>query len=138
MGRPKALLPWRARTLVETVVATLRGVVEDVVVVSSDAFELPALDARIVRDREPGLGPLAGIREGLHALGSGLAFVASTDTPYLSTRFVEALLSFGSAAATARVIRTSVDINAAPVSTSSSRTSGMCRLGMTSVCPGFA
>jgi molybdopterin-guanine dinucleotide biosynthesis protein A len=99
MGRPKALLPWRGCTLVETVVATLRSVVSDVVVVSSDAFELPPLDALVVRDREPGLGPLAGIREGLHALGSGLAFVASTDTPYLSARLVEALLSFGTAVA---------------------------------------
>ena len=99
MGRPKALLPWRDGTLLETVVATLHRVVQDVVVVSSDAFELPPLAARVVRDREPGLGPLAGIREGLHALGSGLAFVASTDAPHLSARFVEAMLSFDRAAA---------------------------------------
>jgi molybdopterin-guanine dinucleotide biosynthesis protein A len=100
MGRPKALLPWRGRTLVETVVATLESLVDEVVVVSSDTFELPPLDAaRVVVDREPGLGPLAGIREGLHAAGSGLAFVASTDSPYLSPRLVEALLSFGRAAA---------------------------------------
>ena len=99
MGRPKALLPWEGVTLVETVVATLRSIVDEVIVVSSDALELPPLDARIVRDREPGLGPLAGIREGLHAVGSGLAFVASTDAPHLSPRFVETLLSFGTAAA---------------------------------------
>lgn len=99
MGRPKALLPWRGRTLVETVVTMLQSVVSDVVVVSSHAFELPPLDARVVRDREPGLGPLAGIREGLHAVGSGLTFVASTDAPYLSARLVEALLSFEGAAA---------------------------------------
>jgi molybdopterin-guanine dinucleotide biosynthesis protein A len=99
MGRPKALLPWRGRTLVETVVATLREVVEQVVVVTSDAFDLPRLDATVVRDREPGKGPLAGIREGLHAVGSGLAFVASTDAPHLSPRFVESMLSFGCAAA---------------------------------------
>lgn len=99
MGRPKALLPWRGRTLVETVVATLREVVPEVVVVSSHALELPRLDATLVHDREPGLGPLAGIREGLHAVGSGLAFVASTDAPYLSPRFVESLLSFERAAA---------------------------------------
>jgi molybdopterin-guanine dinucleotide biosynthesis protein A len=99
MGRPKALLPWRGRTLIETVVATLRSVALDVVVVSSDAFELPPLDARVVRDREPGLGPLAGIREGLHAVGAGLAFVASTDAPHLSPHFVKAMLSFECAAA---------------------------------------
>lgn len=99
MGRPKALLPWRNRTLIETVVATLRSVVEEVVVVSSNTLELPPLDVRIVRDREPGLGPLAGIREGLHAIGSGLTFVASVDTPYLSPRFVTSMLSYGRAIA---------------------------------------
>jgi molybdopterin-guanine dinucleotide biosynthesis protein A len=99
MGRPKALLPWRDRTLVETVVTTLAAVVENVVVVSSDQFELPRLEALVVRDREPGLGPLAGIREGLHAVGSGLAFVASTDTPYLSASFVESMISHGCVAA---------------------------------------
>jgi molybdopterin-guanine dinucleotide biosynthesis protein A len=99
MGRPKALLPWRDRTLVETVVAALRSVVDEVVVVSSYALELPSLDARVVRDREPGLGPLAGIREGLHAVESGLAFVASTDAPHLSPRFVESMFSHGSATA---------------------------------------
>lgn len=99
MGRPKALLPWRGRTLVETVVATLREVVPEVVVVTSDAFDLPRLDATVVRDREPGLGPLAGIREALHALGSGLTFVASTDAPHLSKHFVAAMLGFDRAAA---------------------------------------
>jgi len=99
MGRPKALLPWRGVTLLETIVSTLGSVVEDLVVVSSEDLELPPLDARIVRDREPALGPLSGIREGLHAVGTGLAFVASTDAPYLSTRFIEAMFSFGGPAA---------------------------------------
>lgn len=99
MGRPKALLPWQNRTLVETVVDVLGSVVDDVVVVSSDELELPPLDALVVRDREPRLGPLAGIREGIHAIGSGLAFVASTDAPHLSPRFVASMFSFGRAAA---------------------------------------
>jgi len=99
MGRPKALLPWRGRTLVETVVATLAEVVDDVWVVTSESLDLPPLAARIVSDRQPGLGPLAGIREGLAAVGEGLAFVASTDAPHLSPRLVAAMLSFGGAAA---------------------------------------
>ena len=61
MGRAKALLPWQGRTLVETVVATLREVVREVIVVTSDAFELPRLEATVVRDRESGLGPAGRI-----------------------------------------------------------------------------
>jgi molybdopterin-guanine dinucleotide biosynthesis protein A len=100
MGRPKALLPWRGRTLLESVVDVLREVTDRVVVVSSGAFELPRLaDVEIAEDREPGLGPLGGIREGLHRIGTELAFVATTDAPFLSPRFVRAMLARGRSAA---------------------------------------
>jgi molybdopterin-guanine dinucleotide biosynthesis protein A len=99
MGRAKAWLPWRGRPMVAHVVALLRSVVDEVVVVTSDELELPALDARIVRDREPALGPLAGVREGLSNVEAPLAFVTGTDAPFLTPEFVETLLSFGSAAA---------------------------------------
>ena len=99
MGRAKALLPWRGRTLIEHVVGILREAVNEVVVVASVELELPALDAKLVRDREPKLGPLAGIREGLEAITSDFAFVTSTDAPFLATPFVKAMLSFGVTAA---------------------------------------
>ena len=99
MGRPKALLPWRGRTLIEHVVGILRQVVDEVVVVASAELSLPSLEARVVRDREPRLGPLGGIREGLEAMRGDLAYVTSTDAPFLTPLFVRTLLSFGTAAA---------------------------------------
>ena len=99
MGRAKAWLPWRGRPMVSHVVETLRRVVEEVIVVSSETLELPPLDARVVRDRKPELGPLAGIREGLAEVTSELAFVTGTDAPFLETAFVETMLSFQCAAA---------------------------------------
>ncbi len=102
MGRPKALLPWRGRPMVAHVVDTLRAAVDEIVVVSSNDLDLPPLDATVVRDREPALGPLAGIREGLAAIDSELAFVTGTDAPFLAPAFVRALLAFGGAAAPER------------------------------------
>lgn len=99
MGRPKALLPWRNKTMIEHVTAVLRAIFEDVTVVTSAELDLPPLDARIVRDREPKLGPLGGVREGLEATGAELCYVTSTDAPYLSAAFVQKMLSFGTAAA---------------------------------------
>ncbi len=99
MGRPKALLPWRARTLVEHVVGVLRQAVDDVVVVTSAELALPPLDARVVRDREPKLGPLGGIREGLEASRAELCYVTSVDAPFLTAGFVRKMLSYGGAAA---------------------------------------
>ena len=85
--------------MISHVVSVLRPVVDEVVVVASEDLELPALDARVVRDRKPALGPLAGIREGLENIDSEFAFVTATDAPFLSPAFVNAILSFRCAAA---------------------------------------
>lgn len=99
MGRPKAWLPWRGRPMVAHVVAVLREVVDEVVVVSSAELDPPPLPARVVRDPSYGLGPLAGIAEGLAHVDSELAYVCGTDAPFLRPDFVRAVLSFGAAAA---------------------------------------
>jgi molybdopterin-guanine dinucleotide biosynthesis protein A len=99
MGRDKAWLPWRGQPMIAHVVSILRPIVDEVVVVASAALELPPLDARVVRDREPALGPLAGIREGLEQIRADFAFVTGTDAPFLSPAFVKTLLACGCAAA---------------------------------------
>jgi molybdopterin-guanine dinucleotide biosynthesis protein A len=99
MGRDKAWLPWRGQPMIAHVVSILRPIVDEVVVVASAGLELPPLDARVVRDREPTLGPLAGIREGLEQIRTDFAFVTGTDAPFLSPAFVTKLLSCGYAVA---------------------------------------
>ena len=99
MGRAKAWLPWFGRPLVEHVARILLPVVDEVIVVGSESLELPPLPARVVFDSKPGLGPLVGIREGLAATEAELAFVASTDCPFLSGAFVEEMFAHGCAAA---------------------------------------
>lgn len=99
MGRDKALLPWRGRTLVEEIVSTVSRATEEVLVVTSRDFELPPLEARVIEDREPRLGPLGGIREALEASRAELIFISGTDTPFLTTDFVRHVLSYGVAAA---------------------------------------
>jgi molybdopterin-guanine dinucleotide biosynthesis protein A len=99
MGRAKAWLPWRGQPMIAHVVSVVRPVVDEVVVVASENLELPSLDARVVRDRRPELGPLAGIREGLECMRAELAFVTGTDAPFLTPAFVMSLLSHQCAAA---------------------------------------
>lgn len=81
--------------MVEHVVDRLRPLVSEIVVVKSADLVLPDLPARIVSDRKPGLGPLAGIREGLAAIESDWAFVTSVDAPHLSAEYVNALFAAG-------------------------------------------
>jgi molybdopterin-guanine dinucleotide biosynthesis protein A len=99
MGRPKALLPWRGRTLIEHQVAFLAELFVEVVVVTSAELELPELRAHVVVDRAPGLGPLGGIREVLHAVEAERALVTSTDMPFVDREIVEELLEVGGTAA---------------------------------------
>jgi molybdopterin-guanine dinucleotide biosynthesis protein A len=99
MGRPKAWLPWCGRPVVVHVVDQLRRATDEVVVVCSADLELPPLPVPVVRDRDPGLGPLAGIREGLQHTRAERSYVTSTDAPFLTPEFVRAMLAFEGAAA---------------------------------------
>ena len=99
MGRDKAWLPWAGVPMVSHVVETLRPLVDEVIVVSSMDLTLPPLAATVVRDREPALGPLSGIREGLAKIRSDRAFVTATDAPFLTAAFVNTMLEHEGAAA---------------------------------------
>jgi len=101
MGRPKAWLPWRGRPMAAHVVSVLQEVVDEVVVVRSAELDPPPLpaEARVVRDEWPAQGPLAGLATGLARARSELLFATSTDVPWLTPAFVEAVLAPGRAAA---------------------------------------
>jgi molybdopterin-guanine dinucleotide biosynthesis protein A len=85
--------------MIAHVVSVLRRATDEVWVVGTPGLALPDLDARIVEDREPGLGPLGGIYEGLCHIDAELAYVTGTDAPFLSPEFARCMLAFGKAAA---------------------------------------
>jgi molybdopterin-guanine dinucleotide biosynthesis protein A len=85
MGQPKALLPFGAETLIERIVRRLAEGSNEVVVVSGPHVRLPPLpdEVRVVVDQVPLQGPVAGIRYGLAAARTELAFVCGCDHPFL-------------------------------------------------------
>ena len=85
--------------MVAHMIEGLAAAVDEVWVVSSPSLALPELEAQVVEDREPHLGPLAGIAEGLEAMSAERAFVVSTDAPFLDADFAQELLSRGEAVA---------------------------------------
>jgi len=88
MGTDKAWLrlPSGGPTLIERVGTALRtaGAHEVIVVIGGQEARLPAMDARFVRDAQPGAGPLAGLATGLAAIDTDGALVLACDLPYLS------------------------------------------------------
>ncbi len=99
MGRSKAWLPWRGVPLLRFVVDQLAESVDEMLVVAAPNLDLPPVPARRVDDREPGLGPLAGIREGLASMESDSAYLTGTDSPWLSRELVEQMFRVGGAVA---------------------------------------
>jgi molybdopterin-guanine dinucleotide biosynthesis protein A len=97
MGQPKAALEWHGSTLLRRTVGILaRAAGGPVVVVRAPGQELPELpDGTLVADdpRE-GRGPVQGIAAGLAALRgqADVAFISSTDLPFLHPAFVRRAL----------------------------------------------
>jgi molybdopterin-guanine dinucleotide biosynthesis protein A len=85
MGRPKALLPVGAGTLIEFVVERLAPSFGCVLVAARSEGQVPrSLRDRIVADRHPGAGPLAGIEAGLLASPHEAVVAVACDMPWLS------------------------------------------------------
>jgi molybdopterin-guanine dinucleotide biosynthesis protein A len=97
MGVPKAGLEWHGSTLLYRVTGLLlRAVGGPVTVVRAPGQELPGLPAgvEVVADPIEGLGPMQGIATGLVAVAdrAEVAFVCSTDLPFLHPAFVARVL----------------------------------------------
>jgi molybdopterin-guanine dinucleotide biosynthesis protein A len=97
MGTPKAALEWHGSTLLRRTAGILSRVTDGpVVVVRAPGQALPALppQVEVVADPAEGLGPVQGIAAGLAALSgrADIAFVSSTDMPFLHPAFVRRVL----------------------------------------------
>jgi molybdopterin-guanine dinucleotide biosynthesis protein A len=97
MGRPKAALEWHGSTLLRrTAQIMARATSGPVVVVRAAGQDLPELPDGVLVADDPreGRGPLQGIAAGLAALTgrADLAFVSSTDLPFLHPAFIRRVL----------------------------------------------
>jgi molybdenum cofactor guanylyltransferase len=97
MGTPKAALEWHGSTLLRRTAAIVARATEGpVVVVRAPGQDLPALPpgTEVVDDPREGLGPVQGLAAGLAALAgrAEIAFVSSTDMPFLHPAFVRRVL----------------------------------------------
>lgn len=93
MGRDKAFMPFRGRPVVETVIAVLEKVFEEIIVVTDRPGLYGHLRVRGVRDVFPRAGPLGGIHTGLVASTTHSNFVAACDMPFLHAGFIRHMLA---------------------------------------------
>src|ERR1700750_635188 len=98
MGAPKAALEWHGSTLLRRTVGIMaRATSGPVVVVRATGQDLPELPegTLVADDPREGKGPVQGIAAGLAALSgrADVAFVSSTDMPFLHPAFIRRVLS---------------------------------------------
>lgn len=94
MGRAKALLPVGSTTLIEYLAERLAPGFDEVLVAARDREQVPAgLRDRVVLDRHPGQGPLAGIEAGLAAARREVVFALACDIPNLTSETAERLVA---------------------------------------------
>ena len=93
MGTPKALLLFDGEPLIVHVVATLRPLFDEVVIVAAPGQDLPSMPVTLVRDDVAYQGPVGGIYYGLRAGGGDVSFVTACDSAFLSPRLVSHLVS---------------------------------------------
>ena len=102
MGTPKAWLDFGGELLLQRVVRRVAEVAGPVVVVAAPGQDVPPLPAEVVIVRDPvsGRGPLQGIGAGLEALAgrAEVAFVSSTDVPFLHPALIRRLVALRGAA----------------------------------------
>jgi len=92
MRQPKALLPFDGQPLITHIVARLRSLFTDVIVVAAPEQPLPELNAAIVQDEIAYQGPVGGITYGLRASTREINFVTSCDSVFLNPALVSFLL----------------------------------------------
>jgi molybdenum cofactor guanylyltransferase len=97
MGTPKSALEWHGSTLLRRTVGIVARATEGpVVVVRASGQDLPDLPSGtvVVDDPREGKGPVQGIAAGLAALAAvaDIAFVSSTDMPFLHPAFIRRVL----------------------------------------------
>ena len=94
----KALLQFKGRTLIEHIIDVLDPLVEEIVISVRDTRQQsvlePCIKGRIVVvDQLKGIGPLAGIVEGLRAVKGEYTFITACDMPHLNAGVVKLLFN---------------------------------------------
>jgi molybdopterin-guanine dinucleotide biosynthesis protein A len=94
MGRPKAWLEVGETYLLRYVTDRLAPAFSDVMVSFAEPEQLEQpVPYRVVFDRKPSAGPLAGIEAGLVAAREEVMFVVACDMPYVTRELAEAAVA---------------------------------------------
>ncbi len=91
MGRQKAFLPYKGKSLIEHNLDMLSEIFSELVLVSNDPAEFEHLSANVLRDILPDRGPIVGILSGLLVSHYEQSFVMACDMPFLTEELIRTI-----------------------------------------------
>ena len=97
LGRDKAVVEIRGKSLVERVIDRLSPLGTEIIVVTSSTDQLPDLGVKMVVDSYPGKGALVGIYSGLKEAASFHSLVVACDMPLLNINLLRYMVELSPA-----------------------------------------
>jgi len=97
-GSPKAVAEVHGRRIIERVRGVLAEAVDEMVLITNEPNLFAGIALPVRGDREPGLGPLAGVESALlraSERGAGGALCVSCDMPFLSAALLREIAARG-------------------------------------------
>lgn len=93
MGTNKALLPLHGKTVIERIVERMRGITDELMIVTNTFEDYAFLRLPMTADHWPGMGPLAGLEAGLSRSRTDYNLITACDMPFISVELGRYLLS---------------------------------------------
>ena len=91
-GKNRAILSVGSKRNLDRLYDTLRGLFDEVLLVTNDPFQYLSWELKIVTDLFPIRSPLTGIHAGLFHASAPHAFVTGCDMPFLKRQLIRTLL----------------------------------------------
>jgi molybdopterin-guanine dinucleotide biosynthesis protein A len=96
-GQEKYFFRYQGRTFIERLVDTLRGLVDEIILVARDPEQCRRFDhlsgIRCITDIRQGIGPIGGLHAGTLAAQGDLLFVSACDMPCIDAGVISYLFS---------------------------------------------
>ena len=89
MGQDKALMPFRGRPLIQTVMESLAPIADEILITTNAPDDYRFLDLPLYRDLRPDRGALGGLYTALSSAKGDLVAVVACDMPFASSQFFE-------------------------------------------------
>ncbi len=92
MRRDKDMLLVNGRPIIEHIIDQLKPCFDEILICANRPDKYSFLDARVVVDQRPGLGPLMGIASALKAAHHSKVFITACDIPAIDPCFLGRML----------------------------------------------